>query len=93
MLVPKPIAKQVQMELSFLDWIANPTIWVQHPIKAAAEAKGDIPPILIATQIATEDIGAVKAMPTSIDTNIHIKKDMTILEKHNLINSPIPMVI
>ena len=75
MLVPIPIDKTIPNELSFLDWTANPTIWVQQPIKAAPEAinKPCPSPINIIAAIAAEDIGAVKAIPMITENIIPIK--------------------
>ena len=76
--------------LSYAVSKAKPTIWTEVPIKAAHAAKGTFP-MEIATQIATEEIGAVKAIPTSTEIIMHIKKGTT--EKDFSIIQPRPIVI
>ena len=69
--VPSPWETTPPQPFSRKDITAKPTIWAQHPATAAPPAN---PVSESAAQIAAEEIGSVRAIPTTTDTKIPIKK-------------------
>ena len=69
--VPIPCETKPETPFSRKEITAKPTIWAQQPATAAPPASPVSPK---AAQIAAEEIGRVKAIPTKADTKIPIKK-------------------
>ena len=69
--VPIPWETSPPMPFSGNDITAKPIIWAQHPATAAPPARPVSPS---AAQIAAEEIGSVRAMPTMTETRIPIRK-------------------
>ena len=65
--VPIPCDINPPIPFSLNDATAKPTIWAQHPATAAPPAK---PVNDKAAHIAADEIGNVKAIPTTTDTMI-----------------------
>ena len=81
--VPIPWEIRPPHLFSLNDITAKPIIWAQHPASAAPPAS---PVRENAAHIAADDIGKVRAMPTSTETMIPIKKGCSSVA--HMINSP-----
>ena len=69
--VPRPWETRPPQRFSLKDMTAKPTIWAQQPATAAPPAS----PVRPSTeQMAAEEMGRVRAMPTRTDTAIPIQK-------------------
>ena len=69
--VPRPWLTSPPQRFSRKDMTAKPTIWAQHPATAAPPARPASPRVW---QMAAEEMGRVRAMPTSTLTAIPIQK-------------------
>ena len=70
-LVPTPWATRPPQRFSLKLMTAKPTIWAQQPATAAPPARPTRPK---EAQMAAEEMGRVRAMPTSTDTTMPMKK-------------------
>ena len=69
--VPRPWLTRPPQRFSRKDRTAKPTIWAQQPATAAPPAR----PVRPSTeQMAAEEMGSVRAMPTSTDTAMPMRK-------------------